>query len=402
MHNKFLSRWLASIGPGLIIAALVFGPSKMTITSKMGASFGFALIWVIVVAIFFMIIYSSMAGRIGTATSKSLLTTISEKWGRPVSVIVGIGIFLVCISFQAGNSIGVGIAIAELTHTPRLIWIIVFNLIGISLLFFREFYKTLEKLMILLIVLMLLCFVITLAFVKPPVEKAFTGLWPSIPKGALGLVIAFTASCFSIVGAFYNAYLVQERRRLNPDYNIKSNSSVVGIVILGVLSAIVMICAASVLMPRGISIDTATDMSVALRPVFGNYASALFLIGLFGASFSSIVGTASIGGILLGDALGQGSSFNSKINKLFISIVMIAGAVIAIVLGKLPLELIVLAQSVTIFLAPIAGIAMYLIANDAAIMGVHKNNLFYRISGFVGLAVIICLAIINFKDIFLK
>ncbi|HOA38287.1 MAG TPA: hypothetical protein PKJ36_07800, partial [Flavihumibacter sp.] len=41
-------KWVRSLGPGLITAALVFGPSKITITSKLGAEFGYALLWAIV------------------------------------------------------------------------------------------------------------------------------------------------------------------------------------------------------------------------------------------------------------------------------------------------------------------------------------------------------------------
>lgn len=55
---------LSILDPGIITAALIFGPSKMTITSKMGADFGFSLIWIIVVAIFFMSVYTNMSARI--------------------------------------------------------------------------------------------------------------------------------------------------------------------------------------------------------------------------------------------------------------------------------------------------------------------------------------------------
>ncbi len=45
-------KWLLSLGPGIITAAVVFGPSKMTITSKMGAVYSYSLLWIVVVAIF--------------------------------------------------------------------------------------------------------------------------------------------------------------------------------------------------------------------------------------------------------------------------------------------------------------------------------------------------------------
>ena len=402
--NKIRSNnWLRSIGPGLIVAALVFGPSKLTITSKIGANFGYDLLWIIVIAIFFMAVFTLIAERIGLSSDKSLLTMISERWGKNAARLIGVGIFLVCASFQTGNSVGVGIAIGELTHTSNVYWIIFFNAIGIILLFFREFYKVLEKLMVSLVGLMLIAFLITLIEVKPNFINIVEGFFvPKAPLGSVGLIIAFMASCFSIVGAFYTSYLVQQRKRVNNGVNIykSKNSSLTGILILGLLSAIVMICAAAILQPMGIEVSTAKDMSIALTPAFGVYASAVFLIGLFASGFSSIVGNASIGGTLLSDALGFGSNFNNIKTKVMIALVMITGAVIAIIFGDAPLELIVFAQSVTIFIVPLIGIAMFLIANDKKYMGDNTIKPFLKISGFIGLLIVLLLAGVNFVNIF--
>ncbi|GEO04519.1 manganese transporter [Adhaeribacter aerolatus] len=395
-------RWLRSLGPGIITAALVFGPSKMTITSKLGAEYGYALLWIVAVAIFFMTIFTVMSARIGEATNQSLLSAIRQKWGKGAAIAIGLGVFFVTTSFQAGNSIGVGIAIAEANGTSPVLWVIVFNVVGIALLFFRAFYKVLEKLMIFLVGLMLFAFVTTLFLAKPDVAGIAAGFVPSVPTGSLGLVIAFTASCFSIVGAFYQSYLVQERKKNNPQAVGSRSDSITGIIILGVMSAIVLICAAAVLNPQGIKVSSASEMAKALEPLFGHYASTLFLTGLFGASFSSLVGNASVGGTLLGDALGYGSSLNSKVVRLLIALVMVVGAAIAIQFGKLPLELIVFAQSVTIFLVPFIGIAMFAVANDGKIMGSLKNSLAVKIFGALGLLILIGLALSNVNELFLK
>ena len=74
MIMKKCVNWIYAIGSGLIVGALVFGPSKLTITSKMGANFGYDLLWDITIAIFFMAVYTIIAECIGLATDKSLLT----------------------------------------------------------------------------------------------------------------------------------------------------------------------------------------------------------------------------------------------------------------------------------------------------------------------------------------
>ncbi len=93
-----------------------------------------------------------------------------------------------------------------------------------------------------------------------------------------------------------------------------------------------------------------------------------------------MIGNAALGGTLLGDALGYGGSLQSGMVRFFIGVIMVIGSVVAISFGKLPLELIVLAQAVTIFVVPFIGVALYLIANDEKIMGPLKTRLSLRSS----------------------
>jgi len=401
MKNS-LKKWLVSLGPGIVTAAIVFGPSKITITSKMGAMYGYSLLWVVVVAIFFMIVFTSIGSRIGMATDDSLLTTIRKEYGIWVAGLMGVGIFLVTTSFQAGNSIGIGISLSEATGTKPAPWIILFNLISIGLLFFRNFYQTLERLMIAIVALMLFAFLTTMFLVKPDISGIFTGFVPSFPAGSTGLVIAFSASCFSIVGAFYQAYLMQARKRMNPGAVMENSKGFIGMIILGIMSAVVMICAAAVLNKQGIPVNKASDMALALEPLFGHNASLLFLVGLFGASFSSLVGNATIGGSLLSDGFGYGSQLDSKVVKGLIALVMVIGSIVAVGYEKPPLELIIFAQSITIFLVPFIGVAMYMLSNKRILMGGHVNSPFMRYAGFAGILVLVLLAVYNFNELFLK
>lgn len=395
--NNILKNVLSILGPGIITAALIFGPSKMTITSKMGADYGFSLIWIIIVAIFFMSIYANMSSRIGMAADETLLTIIRKKYGKTTSLMIGIGIFLVATSFQAGNATGVSLSISETTGTDPKIWIILFNIVGVSLLFFRSFYLVFEKLMLTLIILMLFAFLTTVILSPPSISELSEGIIPNFPEKSIGLIIAFTASCFSIVGAFYQSYLVQTRKKLSVGSTSKETlmGSQVGIIILGIMSAAVLICAANTLHPQHIKVNSASEMGMALAPLLGSSATILFFIGLFGASFSSLIGNAVLGGSLLGDTFQYGNNLNHKMVKFFISLVMIFGGIIALIFGKLPLELIVFAQSITIFLVPFIAVVMFLIANDKEIMKEHVNKPITKLWGFLGILLLVGLAISN-------
>ncbi|QEC52201.1 Mn2+/Fe2+ NRAMP family transporter [Anseongella ginsenosidimutans] len=393
-------RILRSLGPGIITAALVFGPGSLTLASRLGSDYAYRLLWVIAAAVLFMIIFTAMNARIGVAAQQSLLMVIREKWGRAVSIVSGIGIFLVTASFQAGNSVGVGMAFSELFDSSPAPWMIIFTLVGIGLLFSRAFYRILEKIMMALTGLMIVAFLLTMLWVRPSLPGILSGFVPVIPDGSVALIIATVASNFSIVGAFYQSYLVRQRGWKDRDVKKALNDSLAGIVILGLIGSMILITAAAVLHGGQTEVSTATDMARALQPLLGKSAETLFMCGLFGASFSSLIGNATIGGALLGDALGFGSNLHSPKVRLLIALVMILGSVVAVTFGGLPLELIVFAQSLTIFIVPFIGAAIYAVANDAAVMGKLKNSVFSNILGGIGLLILFALAFANARSLF--
>jgi manganese transport protein len=397
-----IQKWWWSLGPAIITAALVFGPGSLTITSKLGAVFGYSLLWVVVLSTALMIAFTQMGARIGIATNQSLLKTIRNKWGKWISVFLGIGFFLITTSFQAGNSIGAGVAFAESFNTSATPWIVLVTLSGVSLLFFKSFYKILEKVMLVMVGLMLISFLFTLILSRPDFIFVAKGLLPSIPDGSLILVVALTASSFSVGGAFYQSYLVQAKGWKKPDKAKVTRESFSGIMLLGLISGMILISAGAILRPLGVEVTAASDMGKALEPVYGQFATSVFMVGLFGASFSSLIGNATIGGSLFADALSMGSDLNNKKVKMMIMLVMVIGASIAILFGQSPLELIVFAQGLTIFVVPFVGIALFITANDKILMGDLVNRTGAKIFGVIGLIVLFSLAIGNFNRIFLN
>jgi Mn2+/Fe2+ NRAMP family transporter len=388
------------LGPALITSALVLGPGSVTLSSKIGAIYGTQLVWTIILAIILMMVFTEMSTRIGLAADHSFIQTIKKKWGLLAGVLIGVGAFLVTASFQAGNAIGTGIAISTVTNMDPTIWIIIFTLISIGLLFAKQFYQILEKMMLVLVVIMLLAFLITVIVVQPSLVDIFKGFIPVLPEGSMGLIIALFATSFSIVGAVYQSYLVKEKGWKITDAASGRKESFLGIFLLGFISFLIMITAATILKPQGLIVNDASEMGLALEPLFGSWSTIVFMLGLFGASFSSLMGNATIGGSLLADGLGLGSSLSNLKVKLLIILVMLFGSIIGIVFGSAPLNLIVFAQAITIFVVPFIAIAILVIANDKNIMGELKNKLLSNVLGIIGLIVLIYLAFNNIKNIF--
>lgn len=372
----------------------MLGPGSLTVSTKLGAGFGFNLLWVILLAMVFMIAFTRMSSLIGLVSDRSLIQTIQKRFGRVSALVIGLGIFLASASFQAGNSIGAGVAFAELSGTSPKPWIIFFTGTAILLLFSRSFYKILEKLMIGLVLLMLSAFILTVIMSNPSLPDIGLGFIPSIPSGSELLVIALTASTFSIGGAFYQSYLVREKGFQKEDADACINESRNGILLLGFLTSLVLVCAATVLHHSGIEVNTASDLGLALEPLFGRFTSSAFMIGFFAASYSSLIGNATIGGAILADTLNLGHQLQSRNVRYMIIMVMIVGASIALVFGAIPLQLIILAQGVTIIVVPAAALGILLIANSKE-MGSLKNSLAVNLIGFLGLGLLLVLAVYN-------
>lgn len=387
-----MNKLLRKIGPGIITAALIFGPGSLTINTKLGAGFGYSLLWVIVMAIILMTAFTNITTRIGLSGNESLITLIKGKFGKPLAYVVGLGVFLTTASFQAGNTVGAGVAFSELFDTSLLMWLTVFSCSAIALLFFKSFYQILEKLMIVLVVLMLGAFLLTIMMAMPDISRVLSGLVPDVPKGSEYLIITLTASSFSIVGAFYQSYLVKEKGCSESDLSESLGESRTGIIILGLLSTMVMLCAAAVLHGRNIEVRSAADLGLALEPLFGSFTSKAFMIGFFAASFSSMVGNATIGGVILADTFFSENRLSSFRVRLMIILVVVIGATVAFIFGALPLELIIFAQGITILIVPVAAVAILLIANSEVMSTNLKNTTYLNTLGILGIVVLLCMS----------
>ena len=352
-------RGLAKFGPAFITAALVFGPGSITTASSMGADFAYDLIWVPVIATVLMLCFVDLCVRIGLSTDSGPIGTISKRFTRVAGVLVGLGAFAVTASFQAGNSAGTGAAMSVLFGGDATLFAVLFTLLALGLVWLPSFYRQLERVMVVLILALVVIFLITMVVARPDLGQLVAGLVPSFPSGSAALVVGAAATTFSVVGALYQIQLVREKGWTAADYRTARKDAVAGTLILGGLSFVIMIAAAAVLNPRGVSVQSPADMATILEPSIGGWASTLFALGLWAAAFSSLVGNSTIGGSMLAGALDieTGGLSSAKV-KACISVVILLGGIVAAVFGGLPVQLIITAQAVTIFVVPLIGVLL--------------------------------------------
>ncbi|MBI1373139.1 MAG: hypothetical protein GC159_10450 [Phycisphaera sp.] len=387
--------WLAAIGPAIIVASVVLGPGSILISSKVGTEYGYGMMWVLAIAVLFMIGMVALCARLGILHDGSMCDELAASVGRPATVFVGLIIFLIVACYQTSNNGAVlaaleplfdwprdgqeGVSDAALQHAQMIkaLVLVGFNGFVVVILFaLRGLYKKLESLMKGMVMLMVVAFLANLIFARPSLIDAFKGLIPSLPSGGLIpteqdghivdpllTVLGMIMTTFSVAGAFYQAYLVREKGWKIADAKQGMRDSVIGITTLGVLSAMIMMTSAAVLHGhvQPSDLKTVTDVSQQLEPAFGRKATLLFSVGIFAGAFNPFIINAIIGGTLFSDALGLGSKIDGVWPKVMTTGALAVGMVVAllsVVAGIDPIGVIVFAQALTVLGVPVLAVAV--------------------------------------------
>jgi NRAMP (natural resistance-associated macrophage protein)-like metal ion transporter len=391
-----IKKFFRNIGPGLITAAVVLGPGSVSAISTNGSIMGTRLLWWVALSGTLMLVYTILAAKFGAFSEKSFLTVVAVRYGRWLAVLIGICSFIVCAGFQCGNNIGVGMSMNAMFGGPIWFWAVFFTALSILFLYiFQSLYQALEKLMTLLVILMIVAFFSNLTVAGPDPVQIIKGFIPHlVAKEYFIQLSAIFATTFSVIAALFQAYLVQERNWKRDELGRCMRDSMVGIGALTFISMIIMITSATVLASRGITVKNAGDMAIQLEPLLGKSAKWLFCLGLWGASFSSFLGNAVIGGTLLSDGLGIGGRVAGKWARLIAIGVMLIGMTVAVLSNRFsPIKVIIVAQATTIITVPLACFMIFWLANKKEIVGEAVSRWWVKILALLGLVAVCLLSI---------
>jgi manganese transport protein len=387
------ARWLRSIGPGLVTACVVIGPGSILTSSKVGASDGYSKIWVVVLAVLFMMTYTALAAKLGAVTGRSTGELVSDNAGRWLAVLIGLGVFFISAAFQFGNNLGVHAALS--TYVEFDYWIVLFNGVSIAFVFaFRNLYRVVERLMACFVGVMLISFALNLWFARPDFREIAAGLVPFGGSAQIGLpLLGLVGTTFVISAAYYQSYLVRFKGWTENDVAAGLTDARVGSVVMMLITLMIMSTAAAVL--RGKDLGDVGDVAGQLYPLFGEKGRAIFCVGLFSAAFSSFVVNSMIGGFILSDALKLGSTPDRHGPRVLTAAVLLIGMVIALYViktGAKPVSAIVTAQAVTVIAAPLMAVALLWLTNLRSVMGAHRNGPWMNLAAGTGLALLVLMA----------
>ncbi len=390
-------RRLALIGPAFVAGAWQFGPGNLTTAMNAGALYGYTLIWVIIVSTILMIFLTDMSVRLGIRTPISLISSIKDSLGTWAGVVAGVGVFLITLCFSVGNAVGSGVGLAMLIPgTSPVMWTVVCTVLVATILLLKKIYGVVEKILIAIVALMAFCFIASAFASNPDWAAAGAGLIPVIPGGAWLLVIGLVGTNFSINAAFFASYGTKARERSEDEYrDITIVDTLPGIVAPGIMTALVIVVSASVLGQTGADTPAAFGgLARIFEPVAGPVGAWIFALGFFGSAFSSMIPNCIAGGTMLSDAIGRGASAETLAARLGSAFILAFGLGVTIAFsGTSPVQLIVIAQALTVLFAPILAAFIMIMSNNRQLMGSLRNRWWQNLFGVIGLVAVVALSI---------
>jgi NRAMP (natural resistance-associated macrophage protein)-like metal ion transporter len=397
--RRRLLAYLAILGPGMITANAGNDAGGIATFASLGADHGYQLLWILIPITISLGLVQEMCARMGAVTGKGLADLIRERFGVRWTALVMLALLIANAGVTVSEFVGIAAA-TELLGIPRFLSVPVAAII-IWWLVVKGSYQRVER-VFLVMTLVFLAYIVSAFLAHPDWTKVAIGLMR--PRFSFDGAYLFTL--VAVVGTTISPYMqvfiqssVVEKGVTIENYRRTRMDVWVGTVFAILIVFFIVISTAATLQRRGIQIVTAADAARALQPLAGNYAEALFAIGLFGASMLAAGVLPLATAYSISEALGfeKGVSRSFREAPIFLGIftfLVAVGAAIA-VLPNLPLiKVLLVTQVINGLLLPIILFAVIRLVNDKELMGANVNGSLYNVAAWLTVIVVTCLSLL--------
>jgi Mn2+/Fe2+ NRAMP family transporter len=388
--------FLAVLGPGIITASVDNDSGGIYTYSVAGAHFGYSLLWMLIPITIALIVIQEMVARMGVVTGKGLADLIREEYGLRTTFILMVLLLVAnlgnTISEFAGLASGMSVfGVSRFVAVPLgalFVWALVV----------KGSYRIVEK------VFLGAC----VFYVVYPISSFLTDHnWSQALMGTVKPSFEFNASYFymvtGLVGTtiapwmqFYLQSAMVEKGIKLKNYVYSKWDVIAGCFVTDIVAFFIIVaCAATIFASGHREINSAADAALALRPLAGHAASALFAFGLVNASLFS----ASILPLSTAYSVCEGLGLEAGVNKRFheapafywlYTTLIVVGALTVVVLSEeMQIPIILLSQVTNGVLLPFVLIFMLRLSNREDLMGKYRNTRTFNIIAWATCVVMI-------------
>jgi Mn2+/Fe2+ NRAMP family transporter len=336
-----------------------------------GALFGFGLIWAMVLGTMEVMLLVEMSGRLSAVSEKPYAAAIRERFGFAYYLVPLVSEVIANSLLLAADIGGMAIALSLLTGEPWM-WFVPVAALIVWVMVWRAPFALIENGPSLL-GLVTLSFVVAVFVLGNPPTRLWHTLWqPTIASGEWAEYL-FLAT--AILGAVISPYLLffyssgaQEEHWSRRDLSLNRITAVIGMGFGSLTSIALIVLAAMVLQPDGITGLTLADAGLAMAEAIGPIGARLFALALFATCLGASLEVALAMGYNVSQGFGwpwgeRRTPAEAPRFNLVLTIMILVGLAIALI-GIDPLQLALYGSAFTALILPISLFPFLILMND--------------------------------------
>jgi manganese transport protein len=383
---------LAAIGGFVDIGDLVFN-------SAAGATFGYQLLWVVVIGVIGIIVYSEMCGRIAAISKKAVFDVVRERVGFKAGLITLIAAQVVNLMTLAAEVGGVAICLRLLSGLPYR-WLILLAVFGLGVVVWITSFEWIERIFG-YGGLCMLVFAVAAIKLEPDWGAVAHGFVPHLETKDTLLYFYFAVGLLGAAMTPYEVYFYSsggiEDEWTEKDLGLNRANAMIGYGLGGFLSFALMIVGGALFLPHGIDPETLGSISLGAQLPLGEIGLLLALIGILFAVGGASIDTLFAGAYNFAQFFGwEWGRYRSPAGAPRFTLgwmVLLVLALGIVMTGVDPVQLTEYAVIFSVVALPLTYLPILLVANDRAYMGRYVNGRVANVLGGIYLVVIVVISL---------
>jgi Mn2+/Fe2+ NRAMP family transporter len=413
-YRRRIALFLAVVGPGLIVSNVDNDAGGIYTYAQSGAKYGNTVLWSLIPMTIALYVSLEMCSRMGAVTGKGLSDLIREEFGFRVTFVLMALVLVVNLGNVMAEFTGVFWA-SEVFGISRFISVPLAGLLVWALVVAGT-AKVVERIF-LTVCVVYFSYVISAFLAKPEWLISLLHLlppqlmhyiptvrpWVQVPPFNASYMVILAGLVGTTIAPWQHFYLqaaVVEKRVGPRQYAATRNDVLVGSISCMIIVFFIIVCTSSTLYASGVhEVDNAGTAALALKPLAGKWATALFALGLLNASlFAASILPLSTSYVVC-EALGFESGIDRKFGeaKIFYALytaLIALGVVFVLFLGRFAQTILLWSQVLNGFLLPVVMIFVLILVNRRDLMGEKTNPKGFNWVAWICTAAMIVLTVI--------
>jgi Mn2+/Fe2+ NRAMP family transporter len=383
---------LSAIGGFVDIGDLVFNVSA-------GATFGYQLLWVVVIGVVGIIVYSEMCGRVAAVSGKAVFDAIRERLGFTPALGALVASEVVNLMTLAAEVGGVAISLQLLSGLPYR-FLLVLAILVLMVVIWVTSFEWLERIFG-YGGLCLLVFAVAAVKLGPDWAKVGNGFVPHLAQNNTLLYAYFAVGLLGAAMTPYEVYFYSsggiEDQWSPKDLGLNRANVIIGYGLGGFLSFALMITGGALFLAHGISPEHLGTIALGAENPLGKIGLLFALVGILfavgGASIDTVFSGAYNLAQFCGWEWGRYRHARGAPRFTLTWLVLLTLALAIVMTGVDPVMLTEYAVIFSVVALPLTYVPILLVANDKTYMGRHRNGRIANSLGLLYLVVILLVAL---------